>query len=196
MTESTNVKTITFDEAVQNGIKGKSGTIYRFNSELSADRYFKASEWLHELSFGLPMSAHLDLLDQVIGQLNKGEMFNASITIQKMRENLTQIALRQDPARRLFCLYFDAEGEDSAEFNEQKILTKAEDLSQYSYYSFFALALKLLSSGEKRFKEIAELVNKGILQQNLTTELSKEREKLEEAMQNSKKSLEKENQVK
>lgn len=196
MTESNKVPSFTYEDAIANGVKGKSGKTYFFNSELSTDRYFKAMEWLVELAHGMPVSEHLKKIDEAIIAGNEGKWFDVCVALQKMRDNQVQLITRNAPAIKLFCLYFSTEDENQMEFNESKIDLKVKDLNHYSYHSFFGLVLSLLNFGESRLKQIAEQVTQDILQSPISMGLTEIREKSARAMLDLSKSSEKEKQVK
>lgn len=148
--------TATFEEAIENGLKGKDGTIYKFNSELATARYFKSQEWLIELQYGVPVEDFGTKLNELIEFVNQSKLYNVAIEIEKMLQGLQLMSQRVMPAAKITMLYFDSEGEDSSKFDEAKIMEKVKNLDHYSYYTFFALLLRCLNLSREQFNKIAE----------------------------------------
>lgn len=179
------VITATFEEAIQNGLKGKDGTLYKFNSELATARYFKSQEWLIELQYGIPVEEFGEKLNGMIELINGSKLFNVAIEIDKMIQGLQLMSQRVMPAAKITMLYFDAEGEDSSKFDEAKLMEKVNNLDHYSYYTFFALLLRCLNLSKEQFNKIAEGAAQELLTKPLSKALETSNESTEQTLQNS-----------
>lgn len=176
------VETVTLEEALEKGVKGKSGKLYAYNSELSAARHSKMQEWLIEVEYSKSSTQFHDFLNNIIEDLNESKIVQASWKIKEIQEAIEQSVSQTIPVAKIFCLFFDTEDENSVEFSETKIMAKVKDLDHYSYYSFFGLVLSLLSLSKERFSKIAELNNQDTLQQSLSQALKNAKENTEQVV--------------
>lgn len=156
MSESpTKLKALEWEKALSEGIKGKSGKVYHFESELSVRRYGEAMKYRVHMAYGMPGIEELhNRLNQAIELMNKGRMFDGIASLEKLRNGTEQLSQKFYPGLMLTAIYFNSDDEDRMGFSETDMKKKIEDWSEYGMDGFFTLAFKLLGIQAKSLEAI------------------------------------------
>ena len=149
------LKTLDWNEALKDGIKGVSGKTYRFESELSSRRWFEAMKQRLHMAHGLPSVAEYHAaLKLAYDDLNSGKLADGIVKLDRLIEASNQAHNRFIPGMMLCALYFNSEDEDRQGFNETDLMQKIEDWRNYGVTGFFLLAFKLSTLPAERLKAI------------------------------------------
>lgn len=138
------MQTATVDEIFKNGLTGRSGKVYRVESEFTIARKKVFDKWLIEFQSGFSPEKIVKELDAVISMLNKFQMADAIHKLVEDRNSVSKIEHRTDLLLKLCCLFLTTADEDVTVFSETVITDKMKDLDHYSYNAFFLLFLHTL----------------------------------------------------
>lgn len=162
------LKQLEWEKAISEGITGKSGKAYRFESELSVARYAKAMELKVYMLYGIPGVGELnEKLTAAIADLNGGRFVDGSVKLKEIQQGVHQVGSRFFPGISLVSLYFNCEGEDRMGYNETDLSEKVKDWQHYGVEGFFTLALRLLNLQSESFKEITLTSSKEAMAQSV-----------------------------
>lgn len=140
------LKKINWEDAIQNGLVGASGTRYKLESELSAARYYKFQTYILEMQAGQDAAGVMALLGKAYAALNSpggAKVADATVAINDAVRGLEDWGFQSRRCIMAIGLLFNREN-DSIEvrkvFDETDLMKKVEDLEQvYGLQSFFAL---------------------------------------------------------
>ncbi len=151
-------KPLSIEDAVQNGIVGRSGKVYKFCSELSVDRYEQQEIYAEWMQFGLDAEGMYKKIVHTYNLLNAMKVADASVELSRLREAPRQMMNRARPAMKIVALYFNYEGEDSTKVNEAEIQDKINDWTGYQYEGFFVLATSFVRLRMEKLNESLEKI--------------------------------------
>jgi hypothetical protein len=154
------IQSATVEQIYKDGLTGKSGKIYRVESEFSIARKKVFDKWLIEFQSGFSPEKIVKEWDTVIAMLNKFQMADAIHKLVEDRNSVKKIEHRTDLLLKLCCLFLTSSDEDVTTFSETIVTDKAKDLEHYSYNTFFLLFLRtlpgLLANSEQDTQSISE----------------------------------------
>jgi hypothetical protein len=156
MSESpTKLKALDWEDALKNGIEGKSGKRYHFESELSVRRYGEAMKYRVYMAYGLPGIEELhQKLEKVADLINQARFFDAVTILNELLNGSQQLAQKFYPGLMLTAIYFNSDDEDRMGFSETEMKKKIEDWEHYGMSGFFTLAFWLLGIQAKSLEAI------------------------------------------
>jgi hypothetical protein len=145
------IRTITWEEVVQHGFKGISGTHYKLESEISVDRYAKLQEYLVEVATNMSASDLMRLIAGAYNDLQSPKLMDAGEKLRKIIEFGKRVDTYPHPAMKA-CAMFINKDTDTTEtkmsFNEVEMMDKCADWRDIGIGCFFELlgSFKGLSS--------------------------------------------------
>jgi len=151
----TELKALEWEKALNEGIEGKSGKVYRFESELSVRRYHEAMKYKVHMSYGLEgVEALHEKLTAAYELMNSGKLADGIADIKKILVGTQQLSNNFYPGMMLCAIYFNTEDEDRMGFSETDMVQKAKDWEHYGITGFFTLACRLLGIQSENLRAI------------------------------------------
>ncbi|MBL7942989.1 MAG: hypothetical protein JNM00_09495 [Flavobacteriales bacterium] len=145
------MKTLDYEDAIRNGIVGKSGKRYILESELSVQRWRQFNVYMVKVLTGLDAREMINLVAAAYEDLQHPRIMDAGAKLRKVIEGAAVLSEPSNAAQYAVALMFNAEDETLEErqvFDENAIIRKVEDWSEYGIIGFFQL-LTAITPGSK-----------------------------------------------
>lgn len=129
----------------KNTFIGKSGKVYHIKQGLSVIRLIEWEKLQNHLGFGISFEQLYNRLNDATELFNKGRWFDGGVIINNIKQGvLSTVNDRTHPSLEICALIINAEDEDPATYDKEKIKTKIDDWSEYDCEGFFQLAFNSL----------------------------------------------------
>lgn len=146
MSKTEGLKSLVWEDIIQNGVTGKSGKKYLIEGNLSSERYYKLQEYMVELVSGKDTKTLLKKVVNAYQHLNAqggAKVADASVELNDILKGFRSFGEGSKVAIKACCLYLNAEDETMEErlvFDETKMMQKVADLEAvYGFQGFFDL---------------------------------------------------------
>lgn len=140
------LKSVDFAKAVSEGLTGRSGTLYVYEPELSASRYYKFQQYIVEMQAGQDAASIVAKMKKALDSLNNAggpKIADAVININDCLRGMDDLSYQSRKCIMACALLFNRKTdsyETRVRFDEKDLMDKVEDLeATYTIKSFFEL---------------------------------------------------------
>jgi hypothetical protein len=136
------LKPLKWEDAIENGIVGKSGKLYKLDSEVSFANYAKFQEYMEDVYSGMDAAGRADVVNKAYAALNAGKVADAAVHLHRYTEAAKLMTDKYTAAQKAVAILFNHDEvtlEDRKVFNETRMLDKVKDWEDYGVSGFFML---------------------------------------------------------
>jgi hypothetical protein len=130
--------------------------VYKIESELSAERYYKLQEFMLELSVGSDAASFVKNVNRAFEALNAQggpKVADAVVALSDTRRGFQSFGERRNTVVKACCLFLNDITQDESRrmvFDEADINAKAADLEAVCGFAGFFSLLEIITSGLKQ----------------------------------------------